>query len=226
MSGRAAPSRAARKPGGGAKRPKPKQLPTGRHGLPPEFVVENQRTRLLIASAEVLAERGYSRATTQAIADCARVSKRTLYEQFSDVWDCLSAAYAVASDQLCEEISGACAGDDDWPERLSRGVDGALAWAAENPDFARLLSGEPPPTVEALRSARRELTERLAAQLQTGRSQRPDNALPTGLEERLIDAALSLVAARLMVGSANTLPELGPELTEILLRPYRKVGRS
>jgi AcrR family transcriptional regulator len=223
MSGRAAPSRPARKPGRSAKRPKPKQLPTGRHGLPPEVVVENQRARLLVASAEVLVERGYSRATTQAIADRAGVSKRTLYEQFSDVWDCLSAAYAMASDQLCDEIAGACASDGDWPARLSRGVDAALAWAADNPDFARLLSGEPPPTVEALRSARGELTERLATQLRTGRA--PNTALPEGLEERLIDAALSLVAARLMAGRADKLPDLGPELTEILLRPYRKAGR-
>lgn len=95
---------------------------------------------------------------------------------------------------------------------------------ADNPDFARLLSGEPPPTVEALRSGRRELTKRLATQLRTGRSQRPDTALPTGLEERLIDAALSLVAARLMTGSANTLL-FGPELTEILLRPYGRASR-
>jgi AcrR family transcriptional regulator len=221
MKSRAAPPRDARKPDHGGKRPEFTRLPTGRHGLPPEFVVENQRTRLLIASVEVLAERGYTRATTQAIADRARVSKRTLYQQFSNLWDCLRAAHALASDRLCEEISRACAGDGDWSERLSRGVEAALAWAVANPDFARLLSGEPPPTVEALRSARRELTERLASLLRTGRSQHPDVALPPGLEERLIDAALSLVAARLMAGSADSLPELGPELTEILLRPYR-----
>jgi AcrR family transcriptional regulator len=219
MSGGAGSSGTARKPGGGAKRRKPKQLPTGRHGIPPEAVVENQRGRLLAASAEVLVERGYSRVTTQAIADRAGVSKRTLYEQFSDVWDCLSAAYATASEGLCGEIAARCTGDGDWPQRLSRGVNAALAWAADNPDLARLLSGEPPPGVETLRSARSELIARLAAQLRAGRPQRPGGAPLKGIEERLIDAALSLVAARLLGGRANTLLFLGPELTQLLLRP-------
>ncbi len=219
MSGRAGSSGTARKPGGGAKRRKPNQLPTGRHGIPPEAVVKNQRARLLAASAEVLVERGYSRATTQAIADRAGVSKRTLYEQFSDVWDCLSAAYAGASEELCKAIAAGCAAEGDWPRRLSRGVDAALTWAADNPDFARLLSGEPPPGVETLRSARRELIARLADRLRAGRPRRPGAALPKGMDERLIDAALSLVAARLLGGRANTLLFLGPELTQLLLRP-------
>ena len=222
MTGPAAPSREAQQPGKGAEGPASTRLPAGRHGLPAEFVAQNQRARLMIASVEVVAERGYTRATMEAVVSRAKVSKRTFYQQFSSLWDCVGAAYTVTSDQFCETIAQACPRDGDWSERLPGAVEAALAWAAENPNYALLLSGEPPATVEQLRSARGELTDRLASMLRSGRSERPDTALPPGLEERLVGAALSLVAARLMAGSADTLPELGPELTELLLRPYRR----
>jgi AcrR family transcriptional regulator len=198
------------------------RLPAGRHGLPAEFVAQNQRARLMIASVEEVAERGYTRATIGAVVSRAKVSKRTFYQQFAGLWDCVGAAYTVTSERFCETIAQACPGDGDWPERLPGAVEAALAWAVENPSYALLLSGEPPATVEQLRAARGELTERLASMLHSGRPKPPDAALPPGLEERLVGAALSLVAARLTAGSADTLPELGPELTELLLRPYRR----
>jgi AcrR family transcriptional regulator len=210
-----------KQPGGGVEGPASTRLPAGRHGLPAEFVAQNQRARLMIASVELVAERGYTRVSVEAVVSRAKVSKRTFYQQFSGLWDCLSAAYAVTSGQFCEAITQACPGAGAWPERLSGAVEAALAWAVENPRYALLLSGEPPASVEQLRLARGELTERLASLMRSGRSQRPDATLPPGLEERLIGAALSLVAARLMAGNADTLPELGPELTELLVRPYR-----
>jgi AcrR family transcriptional regulator len=223
VKGPAARSREARQQGGGVEGPASTRLPAGRHGLPAEFVAQNQRARLMIASVELVAERGYTRVTVEAVVSRAKVSKRTFYQQFSGLWDCLCAAYTVTSERFCETIAQACPSAGDWPERLPGAVEAAIAWAVENPKYALLLSGEPPAAVEQLRSARGELTERLASLLRSGRSQR-DAALPTGLEERLVGAALSLVAARLMAGSADTLPELGPELTELLLRPYRGTG--
>lgn len=224
MKAAAARSRKARRPGEGAEGPASTRLPAGRHGLGAEFVAQNQRARLMIASVELLAERGYTRVTVEAVVSRAKVSKRTFYQQFSGLWDCLCAAYAVTSDQFCETIAQTCPDGGEWPERLPGAVEAALAWAVENPKYALLLSGEPPASVEQLRSARGELTERLASLLRSGRSQRPDATLPPGLEERLIGAALSLVAVRLVGGSADTLPELGPQLTELLRRPYRRVA--
>lgn len=48
-------------------------------------------------------------------------------------------------------------------------------------------------------------------------------SLPDGTEEGLLGAVCFLVARRLRVGEVERLPELAPELTELLLGPYLAV---
>ena len=57
-------------------------LPPGRHGLPRDFVLENQRTRLLAGTARAVYENGYEGATIADITRLAAVSRRTFYEHF------------------------------------------------------------------------------------------------------------------------------------------------
>ncbi|MGB7587256.1 MAG: hypothetical protein WBM00_00950, partial [Solirubrobacterales bacterium] len=52
------------------------RLPPGRHGLPREFVTNNQRQRLIFGVAEVIAEHGYSGVTIAHITRAAAVSRR------------------------------------------------------------------------------------------------------------------------------------------------------
>src|SRR5665811_230321 len=49
------------------------QLPRGRHGLSREFIADNQKQRILAATAEILDERGYDGATVAAISGGAGV---------------------------------------------------------------------------------------------------------------------------------------------------------
>lgn len=167
---------------------RPERLPGGRHSIPPDLVVSYQRGRLVEASAAVLAERGYAKATTTEIAKRAGVSTATLYKHHADLWECLLAAYESAAAHLLE------------------GLDAGLGWGldflAAEPAYAYLLCVEPPAEATALRAARRKLVEELAALLQC--------------KERPVAAALSLIAARVTAGRAETLPELEPQLKELL----------
>jgi len=63
--------------------PELSRLPPGRHGLPREFVVHNQRERLIAGLAEAVAEHGYSGTTIAHITAHAAVSRRTFYEHAS-----------------------------------------------------------------------------------------------------------------------------------------------
>jgi AcrR family transcriptional regulator len=58
------------------------RLPPGRHGLPREFVAENQRERLLNGVVDAVAEHGYNATTIGAIAEAAKIARRTFYEYF------------------------------------------------------------------------------------------------------------------------------------------------
>src|ERR1700710_3245039 len=76
------------------------RLPAGRHGLPREFVAENQRERLLNGVVEAVAEHGYNAATIGAITAAAQISRRTFYEYFRDKEGCFLAAYEMIDDHV------------------------------------------------------------------------------------------------------------------------------
>ena len=44
------------------------KLPPGRHLIPSDYVSQNQRERILLATAELVAERGYQKTTIELIA--------------------------------------------------------------------------------------------------------------------------------------------------------------
>jgi AcrR family transcriptional regulator len=66
----------------GADSPTLSKLPPGRHGLPRDFVLENQRARLLAGTARAVYDHGYAKASIADITRHAAVSRRTFYEHF------------------------------------------------------------------------------------------------------------------------------------------------
>src|SRR5438105_1831196 len=91
------------------------RLPSGRHGLTREAVVASQRSRLIDAMAQVVAERGYPATTVADVVERAGVSRRTFYEQFADKEACFLAAYDVGLTAVLGRIKEAVEGV---PERL------------------------------------------------------------------------------------------------------------
>jgi AcrR family transcriptional regulator len=76
------------------------RLPPGRHGLPREFVTQNQRDRLAAGTIAVVAERGLNEATITQICAAAGVSRRTFYSYFSSKEECFFAAYDTIAEHL------------------------------------------------------------------------------------------------------------------------------
>jgi AcrR family transcriptional regulator len=197
--------------------PLPTRLPPGRHGIPANLVVEHQRRRLIASMAKALAEHGYASVTTTQVSKGAGVSTSTFYRHFGNLWDCALAAYVASADYLCARIESTCAARDPRAEPLAVGVEAALSLFAAEPALAQLLSAQPPLEAPAIAAARRLLISRLAAMLRRGRG--PEEApQPPGLDERLIDATLAFLSARISVGETASLTGLGPELTAILDR--------
>jgi AcrR family transcriptional regulator len=201
--------------------PLPRRLPPGRHGIPANLVVEHQRRRLLAAMAEAFAQHGYAGVTTTHVSELANVSTSTFYKHFGNLWDCVLAAYVASADRLCQEIEAACAARDPRSPALEVGIDAALAFLSAEPALARLLCAQAPREAIAVTAARRLLVSRLAAMLRRDRGAGGAPAQPPGLDERLIDATLAFVCARICAGEAAVLVDLGPELTAILDRPRR-----
>lgn len=199
------------------------RLPPGRHGLPREFVVHNQRERLIAGLAEAIAENGYSGTTIAHITRHAAVSRRTFYEHFSSKDECFVAAYATVMEQLQERVSAGFESTDDWPHAVRAGIAAMLEFLAAEPHLARLCMVEAlvagPVVVERYDAA----IQSFVPYFQSGREGRPPEVLarlsPT-TEEALVGGMVSLISRRIIAGKAEQLEELLPDLVEFTLTPY------
>lgn len=197
------------------------KLPSGRHRLPPEVVVGHQRSRLLSAAAEAVAEHGYAALAVRHVIEGAGVSRATFYQQFDNLQHCIVAAYCGASESLIRDLSDACASQHSWPDGVVAAVDAGLEFTVASPAQARLLlAGANAPDRHLARCA---LTTRgqLVSLLRSGREHCLEApAPPDVVEQALIGGAISVVGALLIADRLDRLGQLKPELIQLLLTPY------
>lgn len=203
--------------------PELSRLPPGRHGLPRDFVVHNQRERLIAGLAEAVAEKGYGGTTIADITRHAAVSRRTFYEHFEGKDECFVAAFDTVTEQLRERVEEAYEAEDEWADGVRAGIGAMLTFLASEPNLARLAM------VEAL-VAGPVVVERYDASVQTflpyltagreGRSKAVLDRLSDSTEEALVGGMVSLVARRIVAGQTEELESLLPDLVEFTLAPY------
>ncbi len=194
----------------------PQSLPRGRHGLPRELIVENQRARLISAMIETVAEQGYGQATIAKVIKAAKISRRTFYETFANREDCYRAAYE-ASFEFLRERTLAAASEEEWPGSARAGLEALLESLAAHPKLATFFlispAGVDDPTASRHHLAMRELVEALVSKSpKSGTSETRVEALAGGLSR--------LTAMKVSAGKSGELPALLPDLVELFLRPY------
>jgi len=198
------------------------RLPRGRHGIPKEEVLANQRERLLAAATAIFAEEGYASLAIGAVITRAGVSRSTFYKLFDDKIDCVLAAQRRAVEALGQTITWACAAEQDWPRGVANGVGAALAFAARFPGEARLVLASGQVASEpALARQGLPAHERLIELLRDGARRHPGTRSPSSIaEQAAVGAAMSIVATFLAAGEIDAVAERKADLVEIVLTPY------
>ena len=100
---------------------------------------KDQQRRLLEAAAHVFAEKGWSEATVEIIVNRAGMSRRTFYEHFDDLKDCLLTLHDRVTRGAVRAIEMQIVGKDDPAELLRIGVMGFLGGIAAFPHIARVM---------------------------------------------------------------------------------------
>ncbi len=198
------------------------RLPPGRHGLPRTYVAENQRERLLNGVVEAVTEHGYEATTIGRIVAAAKISRRTFYEYFSGKEDCFLAAYAMVDAYVRDAILAAPGASQPWPDRVRARLAALLDVLSRDPVVARFYLIEPLAAGGEVAARYRDAMQLLAETL------RPEPE-PPGHDVEVRDQALiggvaTLMVRRLNAGAADRLPELLPDLVELVLAPY--LGRD
>lgn len=182
----------------------------------------DQRRRILEATADLVAERGYAEATIEQIVRRARVGYATFYKHFADKQEAFLALLDAAIERTAYVVEEAYDGEDGpWADKVGAGLGALLKLAAAHPGVARACLVEAP-TAGPEAAARHEAAlKRFAPLLRPGRELNPRrDQLPETLEDTLVGGVVWVINQRLIAGEAEQLRGLLPEALEFLLRPY------
>jgi AcrR family transcriptional regulator len=140
----------------------PRPLPPGRHGLPRQFVAQNQRERMLVAIVSAVSEKGYQATTVEDVVRGSGVSRKTFYEQFKNKEDCFLAAYDELVGRLVATVDQAYHAQTSWQARAVAAVGALLEFFASEPEAAQIgmieVMAAGPVALERYRLAQRGFT--------------------------------------------------------------------
>ena len=197
------------------------RLPAGRHGLPREFIVQNQRERIITALVDTVAERGYNATTVAHITKAASVSRRTFYEHFADKEACFLAAYEMVAGHIRESMQVAAEAFEEWPQQVRAALATMLRFLAGEPELARVCMIEPIAAGGEIAARHRESMQGFVEILKAGRPQHSgERPLPEATEATLVGGIVSLIVREINGGRTEQLEGLLPDLVELTLAPY------
>jgi len=189
------------------------KLHPGPSGLEHSAVASNQRSRLIGAMIEEVAQRGYSGATLARLVALAGVSKRAFHELFGTKEAYFLATYDAIVANAVRRIGVAYRSEGDWQVRLRAGFAAYAAEVVEEPKAARLVLvevlGAGPPALERMRRTRRIFEEVLSASFREA----PDGVtLPPLIAKGIVCGVERITRQRLLAGDVAELPALADEL--------------
>jgi len=198
-----------------------------KRGAPPANVTRSsapaeQRRRILRATTELVAKRGYGDVSVELIVKRARVSYKTFYKHFSNKEDCYTALFdrvvgsteKTVRDLLAEEPR-------EWGEQVALALRKLTELIVANPLTAKAIIVEAPAAGEGILERYEEATKAFVPLFREGREHSSRGAeLPVTVEDTLAGSVFWAAYQRLIVGQADTLPEVMPELIQLVLRTY------
>jgi AcrR family transcriptional regulator/DNA-binding MarR family transcriptional regulator len=186
-----------------------------------EQVEEIQRSRVLGALREVVAEQGVAGATVAHIVAHAGVSRRTFYELFADREECFLAAFDQAVALAALRVLPAFQVEGRWRERVRAGLLALLALFDEEPELGALCVvhalGAGPDALER----RACIVQTLAAAVDEGRTEARKGHEPAPLTaEGVVGAVLAVLHTRLSQPTRVPLSALAGPLMSMIALPY------
>jgi AcrR family transcriptional regulator len=184
-------------------------------------VSEIQRQRILLAMADVAAERGAGQVTVAHIVARSGVSRRTFYELFCDREECLLAALDQAIAYATATVTPAYGTGGRWQERVRNGLAALLVFLDEEPAMARLCVVESLGAGPEALERRTRIVRSLIAVVDEGREEGRGVRQPPPLAaEGVVGAVLAVVHARLLDRDSGPLSGLAPALMGMIVLPY------
>ncbi|HET6509920.1 MAG TPA: TetR/AcrR family transcriptional regulator [Baekduia sp.] len=196
------------------------QLPSGRHGLPRDFVISNQRERILGGVMIAVSRNGYGRTRVEDVIALAGVSRRTFYDHFANKHEAFMAAYDFVVEQLRVGVAGAYATGGTWASKVRRGLAAFLNLLAGEPELAHVC------IVEVVAAGPDALERRMAAMadfrqfLTPPTPEHPPVIVSAVTAETVVGGVYEVIYSRVVTHRTEELPGLLPALLYSVLLPF------
>jgi AcrR family transcriptional regulator len=198
---------------------KPAQAPSARQ--PHGAVAATQRERLLAATEWLIAGKGCSATSIEAIVKEARISSVTFYEHFEDKEACFVAAFDHAAEEATAALATAVPSGSPWADQVREGLRALLAMVVAEPARARMCLVEAQMGGPALAARYDAALDTAVRWLRRGRAL--DSAsleASDAVEEATVAGIAWLLRERLERGEGETVGDLLPKLVDVALSPY------
>ncbi len=189
---------------------------------------EVQRTRILEAMAEAMAERGAAGATVTVADVIARsgVSSGAFHEAFPDREACVLAAFELGVRRAQKGIVAAYDAEPRWLDAIKAGLVAFLRYLEDEPAMGRLLVVYSISGGERVLRRRAKILGALAAAIDRGREERPAGRQPPPavIAEGVVGAVLAVLQNRLLADEPEGVMDLFGPLVSIIVLPYLGAG--
>jgi AcrR family transcriptional regulator len=204
-------------------RPPPEPLRTGRRaragaGRRRAATDYEYPERLIRATAEAVAEKGYPATTVGDIVEHSSTSLSTFYSHFAGKEEAMLAALDSGAALLLAAVVPAFRRGEGWPQSVHGALTAMFAYAVEEPAFARLGAVEVYAAGERALAQRDQVMEGLEALLAPGYELAPETS-PIAAEA-IGGAIYSLIHDKILADGPERLPETAPLATYIALAPF------
>jgi AcrR family transcriptional regulator len=198
------------------------RLPSGRHDLPRQFIVKNQRERIVDATAAIVAEKGLAALTIPEIARRANVSHQTFYEMYPTKHDAFLGAQKVGLHQaLMITVNAYEAHSDDWPMGVNAGLHALLEFLASEPAHAHLTVVDTFAASPLATEIRDTGLHAFAAYLQPGYHYlAPGRSAPGVAPEAIAGGIWQVLHDHIEHERIEDLPGLAPQIVYFALTPF------
>lgn len=192
----------------------PVRLPSGKHDLPSDVVIQSQRDRIMLGVAETIAERGYSKTTVTEICERAGVSSATFYELFRGRDDCLMAAAQTLLGEMITIVTGQYSPDKPIYYVIRDAIAAVLALMAQRPAFAHLIFVGGRTSTPAVTQIYNSGVTALVSLLDQVRVDGPpDSESPASAARAAVGSMEMLIRTEILAGRTEQLAALLPEAT-------------
>lgn len=181
---------------------------------------------MLLGMAETVAERGYAKTTVAAVLKRVRVSRETFYQHFSDKEACFLAVLDESARLVTGQLPTGDGGTPDEPllARVEQVLTAYFGILTANESFARVFFVESLAAGPAAQRKRFEVQERFTDFMAAAFEEFPEwRALPDARFacRVLVGGVSSLVAAALVSGETERLPDAVPQVIALLRQLLR-----